>query len=212
MNDLGNTFDKYTLRIKPCVESPGEYEATYVELGLSVTGFGDTPEEAIQDLRETAAAALEDEDPSTVPDPRGEAPWSDYSGRVTLRVPRSLHADMDAAAKEQGVSLNAYMTNALQAVTTAVQAGLGFGPLMPDSHKRMQSNLSDASRVNRNVSELRDRRRFAVSEQTSWSELRDTLNALTETNKPGLKTEEGCEVLDISRVVKNAAVKEYRGS
>jgi len=35
----------------------------------------------------------------------------DYSGRISLRVPRSLHKKIMEAAKEEGVSANLYLTH-----------------------------------------------------------------------------------------------------
>ncbi len=52
--------------------------------------------------------ALEDGDP--VPEPR-ESP--EFSGKVNLRMPKSLHRDLVRRAEAEGVSLNQYMTTAL---------------------------------------------------------------------------------------------------
>lgn len=52
--------------------------------------------------------ALENGDP--IPEPR-EA--TDFSGKVNLRMPRSLHRDLVRRAEAEGVSLNQYMTIAL---------------------------------------------------------------------------------------------------
>jgi antitoxin HicB len=35
----------------------------------------------------------------------------DYSGRISLRVPRSLHKKIIEAAKKEGVSANLYLTH-----------------------------------------------------------------------------------------------------
>lgn len=48
--------------------------------------------------------ALENGDP--VPEPRGT---EDYSGKVVLRMPKSLHRDLARKAKDEGVSLNQIM-------------------------------------------------------------------------------------------------------
>jgi len=58
-------------------------------------------------------------------------PWGRYSGRVTLRVPKALHAQLDRLADEQGVSLNQLMSSALQSAASAMLAGLEFGPTRP---------------------------------------------------------------------------------
>ena len=40
-------------------------------------------------------------------------PADDYSGRVTLRIPRSLHRAIAEAADDEGVSLNQHIVNVL---------------------------------------------------------------------------------------------------
>lgn len=52
--------------------------------------------------------ALENGDP--VPEPR---PDEGYSGKVNLRMPRSLHRDLAHRAEQEGVSLNQVMITAL---------------------------------------------------------------------------------------------------
>jgi hypothetical protein len=43
-----------------------------------------------------------------------EAPAEDaHSGRLLLRMPRSLHSELARAAEREGVSLNTYITGAL---------------------------------------------------------------------------------------------------
>ena len=66
---------------------------------------GETEDEALEMLREAMAAwiesALIDGDP--VPEP---TPDPTYSGRVLVRMPKSLHRCLAERAKEEGVSLN----------------------------------------------------------------------------------------------------------
>lgn len=38
-----------------------------------------------------------------------ETPSEDYSGKLVLRMPKQLHADLAAAAEREGVSLNQYL-------------------------------------------------------------------------------------------------------
>ncbi|NEX16493.1 MAG: hypothetical protein C1943_07655 [Halochromatium sp.] len=40
-------------------------------------------------------------------------PADEFSGRVTLRIPRSLHRSLAASAEDEGVSLNAHLVNVL---------------------------------------------------------------------------------------------------
>lgn len=82
------------------IELPGcmSWTDTFEELGPMIE---DAKRGWIED-------ALEHGDP--VPEPRGT---EDYSGKVNLRMPRSLHRDLARRAKEEGVSLNQLMTTIL---------------------------------------------------------------------------------------------------
>ena len=51
---------------------------------------------------------------------------TDYSGRVTLRIPRSLHGSLTQIAGDEGVSLNQLMVSVLAAFR-------GFGSAMDES-------------------------------------------------------------------------------
>lgn len=55
-----------------------------------------------------AAAAAED-DGTAVPLTEFKQGLEDYSGRLVLRIPRSLHKSLKEAAVQEGVSLNQYM-------------------------------------------------------------------------------------------------------
>ena len=43
----------------------------------------------------------------------GSESYSDYSGKFTVRLPRSLHQALVDRAEKEGVSLNLFVTNAL---------------------------------------------------------------------------------------------------
>ena len=83
---------------------------------------GRTPEEAAHRVQEAMGAwlatALEQGRP--VPEPRAAA-----SGRLLVRMPRSLHAELTRAAAREGVSLNQFISSALSA---AVGWRRGRGP------------------------------------------------------------------------------------
>ncbi len=59
-------------------------------------------------MRSWIEVELEDGDP--IPEPRDVGEFSD---KVNLRMPRSLHRDLVRRAEAEGVSLNHYMTTAL---------------------------------------------------------------------------------------------------
>lgn len=128
MHTLKQVLDNYKLVITPLPleDGPG-FIARYEELGLSVRGVGATQAEALADLEDLALDVLADEELTQLPSPLGEAPWADYSGRVTLRMPKMLHAKVDRQANEQGVSLNQWICHVLESATSVIDAGLEFG-------------------------------------------------------------------------------------
>jgi predicted RNase H-like HicB family nuclease len=69
---------------------------------------GDTPEEALKNLEDAKIAWISfayDEN-RKIPNPKKP---NKYSGKFTLRIPKSLHRDLAAAAEEEEESLNKYV-------------------------------------------------------------------------------------------------------
>ena len=88
------------------------FEARVKELP-DLHAYGDTYAEAYDlavDAIETAAAAYADQGRRF---PKALVPVDDYSGRVTLRLPRSLHRALAETAEDEGVSLNQHLVSAL---------------------------------------------------------------------------------------------------
>ncbi|MBJ7599586.1 MAG: toxin-antitoxin system HicB family antitoxin [Candidatus Nephthysia bennettiae] len=73
---------------------------------------GVTAGEAVEHLRDAMkgwfSVALEDE--VEIPEPRG---FDDFSGRILLRVPTTLHAELVREADREGISLNQFVSGAL---------------------------------------------------------------------------------------------------
>jgi predicted RNase H-like HicB family nuclease len=95
-------------------EHEGEvlYEARVKELP-DLVEYGETFDEAYElaiDAIETTASILAEKG-RTMPAPA--IPADDYSGRVTLRVPKSLHRALAEAAEAEGSSLNQHLVNVL---------------------------------------------------------------------------------------------------
>jgi predicted HicB family RNase H-like nuclease len=84
-------------------------------------GSGDTAAEALADLEEAmkvwTASCLVDNVP--VPEPIRE---DAFSGKLVLRIPRSLHRDAARLAEREHVSLNQYISNALARMVGGVTA------------------------------------------------------------------------------------------
>ena len=96
---------KYPVTIKPLSkEDGGGYQVEYFDLPGCMAD-GETVEEALKEGEDAVLAwirsAQEDGDP--IPEPNS---LDKYSGQWRIRVPKSLHAQLDTTAKLEGVSLN----------------------------------------------------------------------------------------------------------
>lgn len=71
---------------------------------------GNTPQEALDNLKEVIETWLEVaiEEGKKIPDPRIYVN-DDYSGKFTLRLPKTLHRELANEADREGVSLNQYI-------------------------------------------------------------------------------------------------------
>ena len=73
---------------------------------------GSTPDEAVEQVVGAVAAALEaaEREGKEIPEPKTT---QSHSGRLLLRMPQSLHAELARAAERERVSLNQFITDAL---------------------------------------------------------------------------------------------------
>lgn len=88
------------------------FEARIVEFP-DIAEYGDSAEEAYElalDSIETSVAYFLE---NGMASPQPYVPAEDYSGRVTLRIARSLHRALASAADVEGVSLNQHLVNVL---------------------------------------------------------------------------------------------------
>ena len=88
------------------------FEARVKELP-DLSEYADTYEEAYKlaiDSIETTAVVLAEKGRNL---PQPLVITEDYSGRITLRLPKSLHRTMVDASDEEGISLNQYVVNVL---------------------------------------------------------------------------------------------------
>lgn len=104
----------YSVEITQIPEDEGGgYTACIPELGRwSVVGDGDDPNEAFNNLRAAMAEVIEEwlDKGQRIPEPRNAANELP-SGHLTLRIPRSLHAQVNELAREEGTSINQYLLN-----------------------------------------------------------------------------------------------------
>ncbi len=103
----------YEIRVIPQTDSEGkEYWTAFFPAVEGVVGGGDTPEEAIQEARENLSVFLEYLSEEGVESPEGYRQPS-YSGKIALRVPKSVHRKLVEMAEEEGVSLNSCLNAAI---------------------------------------------------------------------------------------------------
>jgi len=108
-------FDGFSVNI--FLDEDGEYLAHFVEMP-NVSAFGDSPEQALQEL-ETAWEGVKEslqkhEEPIPIAPSRKE-----YSGQFNVRIDRRLHRALAMEAARAGVSLNAIVSQKLAKETSA---------------------------------------------------------------------------------------------
>jgi len=88
------------------------FEARIRELP-DATEYADTMEEAYELALDTIETTAEIFAEQGRPFPKPASLVADYSGRVTLRVPKSLHRRLADEADREGISLNQYLVSVL---------------------------------------------------------------------------------------------------
>ena len=75
------------------------------------SAFGETQPEALDELQAAIAAWLEAARAAgnPVPQPSRPARDAEHSGKLLLRLPKTLHAELAKSAKREGTSLNQYV-------------------------------------------------------------------------------------------------------
>jgi predicted RNase H-like HicB family nuclease len=128
-------------------DESGEWVAT-IDALPGCNARGASPDEALDRVADAVAAWVEaaEREGKEVPDPKS-AP--SYSGRLLLRMPQTLHAELARVAERERVSLNQFITDALSGalgwrapsreaagVTRAVPtAGIEGGAVAPTGSK-----------------------------------------------------------------------------
>jgi antitoxin HicB len=84
------------------------------------SAFGETQHEALTELQSAIAAWIEAARAAGNPIPEPSQPAADniYSGKILVRMPKSLHAQLAQAAKTEAVSLNQHIVFLLTWATT----------------------------------------------------------------------------------------------
>ena len=94
------------------------YVAKYYDFD-NVIGVGDTIADAIKEAEDNLEVYLDfcNEKGITVPKP-SRYDYNDYSGKVTLRMSKTMHKKADELAKKEGVSLNSLLNEAIISYVT----------------------------------------------------------------------------------------------
>lgn len=111
---------KNRILIQPVIENGQvSYEAKIPSWGASVFGGGSTPMEALEDLMIPVEDVLQDtaEEEILEDDPIPE--WSDFSGKLTIRLPKDLHFKAYKYAQLSNQSLNSLVQVAVASYLAA---------------------------------------------------------------------------------------------
>jgi antitoxin HicB len=137
-----------------------EEDGGYIALAPDLPGcsaFGETQEEALRELQDAISvwkgAAGKAGNP--IPEPSQLRPDPLPSGKVLLRCPRSLHAQLIERAKRDDVSLNQYIITALSGVSAAHTAVEMAAQSMRASIAIAQESAATVARDMRSVSAAR---------------------------------------------------------
>ncbi len=110
----------YEISVKPLDKEEGGGVFLSIPLlgSAAVNAYGETYEEAGSILEEVKRDYFETWIAGNVPipEPKGKD-LQEYSGKILLRMPHSLHKAIAAAAEEEGQSINAYIVGALLKAT-----------------------------------------------------------------------------------------------
>lgn len=161
-----NSVEEYTnlpyhVQLVRDAEEKGKPWTASVEELAGCTSHGKTSEEALRGIHDAmanwiAAALAEGRD---VPEPKSA---TSHSGRLLLRMPRTLHADLTRASEREGVSLNQFITDVLAAAV--VWRGSSEGARAPG---QKPSPLNQSPGAESLMTEASATRRGRVRQQTS---------------------------------------------
>lgn len=104
-------MDHYSIRLRPLTEEDGGGWLAEAPDLPGCMSDGETPAEALENVQdainEWLAAAREMG--REIPHPQWADETAEYSGRLSLRMPKSLHAQLVRNASREGVSVNQYV-------------------------------------------------------------------------------------------------------
>jgi antitoxin HicB len=133
--------------------------AASVEELPGCTSRGRTPEEALNGARAAMSNWIELalEEGREIPEPK---PATSHSGRLLLRMPRTLHAQLTRASEREGVSLNQFITDVLAAAVvwrsrpSSTAPGASTGAIQTPGAESLTAELDAAPPPRRDASRL----------------------------------------------------------
>lgn len=147
----------YHLSVVRDGEEKGMPWTASVEEFPGCTSRGKTPDEALSAVREAMAnwitVALSEG--REVPEPRST---SSHSGRLLLRMPRTLHAELTRAAERESVSLNQFITDTLASSvawrgrSSSASGSSGAGPIQTPGAESLTTEPSATRPIRRDTS------------------------------------------------------------
>ena len=139
---------KYHVEMVSFGDDDYEYMVTFEQF-KEVIGAGSTEEEAIKDAKDNLGAFFEycEQNGIAIPEPLSKKWIDDYSGKITVRLPKQLHRDISIYASRDGVSLNYIINDAIRAYLN-------------------ESSINDV--VNSAVSELNEASYYLICDFENW--------------------------------------------
>lgn len=111
------TINLYSISVTPVDTGDGEieFEARFNQFP-DIIGVGDDENEAIKEARINLKLYFDycQDNKIAIPTPILNSWTNDYSGKITLRMPKSLHRDLDEFAEKDGMSINAIANDAIR--------------------------------------------------------------------------------------------------
>lgn len=106
---MNDEFDGFSIELFR--DDEGDWLAHFEELP-NVSAFGDSPEEALEELKEAWAAMKESYLTRNEPVPLSPAK-KEYSGQFNVRIDKRIHRALAVEAARAGVSLNSLVSQKL---------------------------------------------------------------------------------------------------